>query len=235
MPDLPAPDPSEEPRLRADAQRNRARILAAASEVFAEQGLEASADEIAVRAGVGHATVFRHFPTKDDLIVAILEDRVCELTRVAEEAAGGGDAFAGLRRVMEFCAERYAEDRCIAEAAGADPVASSPRLKAAKRGLYERLDALLQRAQAAGQVRADLEPEDLLILLTAALRAAPPGPETGDRWRRYLDVILDGMRPSGSSPPSPAPPSEWQSSSSPSPPPGSRARSSTSRSSSSGA
>jgi len=234
MSDLGA-EPAEEPRLRADAQRNRARILAAASEVFAERGLEASADEIAARAGVGHATVFRHFPTKDDLVVAILEDRVTELTRAADEAAAGDDAWTGLRRVMEFCGERYAEDRCIIEAAGAESVVGSPRLQAAKHRFHASLDALFRRAQAAGQVRADLDPEDLGALLTAALRAVPPGPESGGLWRRYLGVILDGMRPEGASPLSPAAPSVWQSSSSPSPPPGSRARSSTSRSSSAGA
>src|SRR5262245_28652216 len=197
MPDASA---SEEPWLRADAQRNRARILAAASEVFAERGTDASADEIAARAGVGHATVFRHFPTKDDLIVAILEARVADLTRIAEEAAAGPDAWAGLRRVVEFCAERYTEDRCIVEAASMDPVAAAERLREAKARFHEPVEALFRRAQAEGQLRGDLEPEDLWILLTAALRAVPAESAGGDLWRRYLGVILDGMRPEGSSP-----------------------------------
>jgi AcrR family transcriptional regulator len=231
MPDVSA---SDEPRLRADAQRNRARILAAASEVFAERGTDASADEIAARAGVGHATVFRHFPTKDDLIVAILEARVGDLTRVAEEAAAGPDAWTGLRRVIEFCAERYGEDRCIIEAAGVDPVAASERLREAKAGFHEPVHALFRRAQAEGQLREDLEPEDLWALLTAALRAVPPGAAGGDLWRRYLGVIVDGMRPEGASPLPATATSPLQISSSSPPPPGSRASSSTSRSSSSG-
>src|SRR6266536_4909546 len=120
------PSPADEPRLRSDARRNRARILAAASEVFAERGMEATTDEIAARAGVGHATVFRRFPTKDDLVAAVLEDRIGELIRVAEEAAAGPDAWAGLRRVMEFGGERYVEDRCLVEAIGPDWGAAHP-------------------------------------------------------------------------------------------------------------
>ncbi len=226
--------PDHEPRLRSDARRNRERILAAASEVFAERGMEASTDEIAARAGVGHATVFRRFPTKHDLIVAVLEDRITEMITVAEEAVAGDDAWAGLRRVMEFGGERYAEDRCLVEAVGPDWGATAPQLREAKARLSALLAGLLRRAQAAGQVRPDLEPDDLGVLLTAALRAVPPRPDQPDAWRRYLGVILDGMRPEGASPLAGAASSPEHISSSPAPAPGRRPRNSTRRSSSSG-
>ena len=193
------------PPLRSDARRNRERIVAAASELFAEHGVDLCVDEIARRAGVGHATVFRRFPTKDDLIVAMFERRLDEVGEAVEEAARADDPWEGLVAAMAFIAERQARDRGMFEAAGSE-VVGSPRMRDARARILAPLTDLLRRAQAAGAVREDLEPQDMIFLITAAGRASPCRLEIGDLWRRYLGVILDGMRPFAARPlPVPAP------------------------------
>ena len=97
--------------LRSDARRNREKILAAASELFALEGADLCVNDIARRAGVGHATVFRRFPTKDDLVLAMFEERLAEIATAAEEAAERDDAWEGLVDVMTTIADRQARDR----------------------------------------------------------------------------------------------------------------------------
>jgi AcrR family transcriptional regulator len=191
--------------LRADAARNREKILAAASELFTEEGADFCVDEIASRAGVGHATVFRRFPTKDDLVIAMLEDRLAELARGAEEAEAHEDPFEGLRAAMEHIVARQACDRGLFESISTQ-VIGSPRLREARHRVVAPFARLLRRAQEAGAVRDDLEPEDVLFLATAASHASPCRLDLPELWRRYLGVILDGMRPEGSSPLSPPAP-----------------------------
>jgi AcrR family transcriptional regulator len=192
--------------LRSDAARNRERILAAASELFAESGADLSVDEIARRAGVGHATVFRRFPTKEDLVLAMFEERLLEVARAAEEAEALEDPWEGLRTAMEHIAAKQVSDRGLFEAVATE-VIGSPRLREARQRVMEPFARLLRRAQEAGAVRADLEPPDVIFLVTAAGHAAPCRIDLPDVWRRYLGVILDGMRPEGASPLSPAAPS----------------------------
>lgn len=192
--------------LRSDAARNREKILAAASELFAESGADLSVDEIARRAGVGHATVFRRFPTKEDLVIAMFEERLLEVARAAEEACELDDPWEGLRTAMEHIAEKQVRDRGLFEAVATE-VIGSPRLREARHRVMEPFARLLHRAQEAGEVRTDLEPQDVIFLVTAAGHAAPCRIDLTDVWRRYLGVILDGMRPEGASPLSPAAPS----------------------------
>lgn len=194
-----------QPTLRADAARNRERILAAASELFAESGADLSVDEIARRAGVGHATVFRRFPTKEDLVVAMLEARLLEVAAAAEAAEALDDPWDGLRTAMEHIAERQVRDRGLFEAVATEMI-GSPRLREARHRVMEPFARLLRRAQEAGAARKDLEPEDVIFLVTAAGHAAPCRIDLPDVWRRYLGVILDGMRPEGASALSPAAP-----------------------------
>ena len=97
--------------LRSDARRNRRSILAAATELFAQRGADVCMGDIARMAGVGHATVFRRFPTKESLVLALLEQRLEALTEVAEEALHHEDAFEGLRTAMAYMAESQARDR----------------------------------------------------------------------------------------------------------------------------
>ena len=103
--------------LRADAQRNRERIIAAAIEVFAERGLEASTAEIAQRAGVGEATLFRRFPSKDDLIQAIVETQMEVVIEIATDCLTDPDPGAGLERFLTEMVERSVADRGVMESA----------------------------------------------------------------------------------------------------------------------
>jgi len=191
--------------LRSDAARNRERILTAASELFAEEGVDFCVDEIASRAGVGHATVFRRFPTKEDLVIAMLEDRLGQLADAAEAAAEREDPWEGLREAMEHIASRQSCDRGLFESIATEAI-GSPRLREARHRVMAPFARLLRRAQDAKAVRDDLEPEDVLFLVTAAAHASPCRLDLPDLWKRYLGVILDGMRPEGASPLSPRAP-----------------------------
>lgn len=181
--------------LRCDAARNRQRILEAASEVFSEQGLEASLDEVARQAGVGVGTVYRRFRTKEELVEALFEDRVDAVAALAEHAAEESDPWMGLASFMEQMAELLAGDLGLRQLLmfatyGQDRVAYARQRNAPL------IQKLLERAQAAGQVRPDLMVTDIpflvFVLTEAAQIARPTGP---DLWRRYLALILDGMRP----------------------------------------
>ncbi|MFL5961989.1 MAG: TetR/AcrR family transcriptional regulator [Gaiellaceae bacterium] len=185
--------------LRADAQRNLVRVLDAAREVFAEQGIDVPVTEIADRAGVGVGTIFRRFPTKDDLLVAVVEQRTEQLIEAADVALASSDPGAALRGFMETAAAMQISDRCWCEA-GSDLFARD--------GIREQIDVLvgkmgelLTRAQTAGHVRSDVHALDIPVLLMAVaksglmLEPAIPG-----AWKRYLGIILDGLRPEAARP-----------------------------------
>jgi AcrR family transcriptional regulator len=186
--------------LRADAARNRERIISAAAEVFAERGLDASTAEVAHRAGVGEATLFRRFPCKDDLIDAIVETRMQEFAALADAAAEDPDPAEALERFMEAVIEGFSHDRGFFEAAG-DRCFTDPRFDELRRHSLTATGRLLRRAQEAGAVRTDLAASDLSFLIgSAAYATSVPGPGLrDDLWKRYLRVILDGMRPEGAS------------------------------------
>lgn len=179
--------------LRADARRNRARVLEAAEEVFAAQGTGASTEEIARRAGVGIGTVFRHFPTKEALLEAVFVGR---LRRLADEAgaladaADPGAAFLDFfHRVVDHAATKNAFADALAEA-GVDIATTTSEvgqlLKAA-------LAVLLERAQAVGAVRADVGVPELQALLVGASRAVEQTTDPAVR-ARTVQVMLDGLR-----------------------------------------
>ena len=187
----------EEPQLRADALRNRRRILDAAAAAFAERGLDVGVAEIARRAEVGAGTIFRRFPTKEDLIVAIVEERLGEVLTVADEALAADDAGEGFRRFVEVLTERQVRDRGFFDAA-ATRIGAEPRLREMHERLIEAADRIVARAQDSGDVRADIEAIDVLALTCAV--AATPDPITiayPDAWRRYIDIVLDGLAPAG--------------------------------------
>lgn len=191
--------------LRSDARRNREKILAAASELFTREGAGLCMDDLARRAGVGHATVFRRFPNKEELILAMFEDRLADVAAAVEEAAGAEDPWEGIVAAMTAIAERQARDRGLMEAVGTE-VFGSPRLREARERVVAPMADLLARAQEAGQVRGDLAPIDVFFLITAAGHVSPCHFDIPDLWRRYLGVILDGIRPAGASPLSPPAP-----------------------------
>jgi len=187
--------------LRADARRNRERIVAAAAEAFAERGLEVGVAEIARRAGVGNATVFRRFPTKEDLIVAVIEDRLLEVLegiRAAQAADDPGEALAG---VLHHICEIHCADRGLIEST-AEHFAAEPRLVALRDEVLGAVAAVLVRAQEAGAARRDLEPVDLVVLANAiAFGAQAAVPDRPDLYRRYLAIALAGLRPEPGAPP----------------------------------
>lgn len=187
--------------LRADAERNRRRLLDAAAEVFAQEGLDASIAAIAQRAGVGQGTVFRRFPSKDDLIAAVFVDRMAALAEAAETALVEDDAGRAFRRIFETACAVYARDRFLREAAERG-IAARPEVKTQKRRLMTAITELLARAQRDGALRADLSAQDIPFLINAIASASGPlAVAFPELWRRYLAVVLDGLRPgSGSLP-----------------------------------
>ena len=181
--------------LRRDAQRNRQRILKAASEVFNERGLEVSLDEIARYAGVGVGTVYRRFRSKEELVEALFKERIDSVAALAEEALQAPDPWSGLVCFMEQMAEMMAGDLGLRQMLmfatyGQDRVAYARQRNAP---LVQRM---VERAQEAGQLRADLRQTDIPFIVfmladaTQLVHSASPG-----IWRRYLALILDGMRP----------------------------------------
>lgn len=195
------------PALRVDAARNRERIVKAAMAVFAERGLDASTAEIAQRAGVGEATLFRRFPTKDDLIMAIVEAQLDDAIAVAESCLEEADPWIGVERFMREMVARRAADQGESDAAK-DLCMAKPALAERRRRILELFGALVRRAQAAGAVRDDLTGQDLGMLITAAgaVGGLPFPGLREDLWKRYLGVILDGIRPDGATRLRPGPP-----------------------------
>ncbi|MEU0771895.1 TetR/AcrR family transcriptional regulator [Streptomyces albogriseolus] len=195
-PETPAP-----PRLRRDARRNRERLVEAAHAVFAEQGLEAPLDVIARRAGVGNATLYRHFPTRAALVDAVFRDQLTGTMEAGERARRAPDAWAGLAGYLDAVFVTLAADR------GTNDLMTTrlpdvETLGAVHAHNRETVDVLLERARAQGSVRADVTTEDLLFALAALGRAVPPlaiaaGP---DAWRRPLALFLEGLRGPGREP-----------------------------------
>jgi AcrR family transcriptional regulator len=185
--------------LRADAQRNLVRVLDAAREVFAEHGIDAPVTEIAERAGVGVGTIFRRFPTKDDLLVAVVEQRTEQLIEAADLALESSDPGAALRQFMETATAMQISDVCWCEA-GAD-LFEREGIRELTDVLVGKIGELLTSAQTAGQVRSDVRALDIPVLLMAVaksglmLEEAVPG-----AWKRYLAIILDGLRPEAARP-----------------------------------
>jgi AcrR family transcriptional regulator len=158
--------------------RNRARILAAAERVFAERGASASTEDVAAEAGVAIGTVFRHFPTKQDLLAAILKDLLASLTEVAD----GTDLFAYFTWVVTEAAEK----KFVVELLAVDVTQSI-------QSLGPTIEVLLTRAKAAHTVRTDVQLDEVLALLTAAGHGAPHW--SPDLRARTIEVIFAGLSP----------------------------------------
>jgi AcrR family transcriptional regulator len=178
--------------LRADARRNLDRILEAASDAFAEIGPEVTIDEIARRAGVGHGTVFRRFPTKDALRAAVLGVRLDELLAQAKQLLERPDAAAALHELVWTVAESCRRDRALFE--GLEKCDGFAEVAAAKQELNEIVDELIRRARRAGAIRRELDSRDIGALVGAAVQASTHA-ERPDAWKQYIQVVLDGLRP----------------------------------------
>ncbi|MFD7032965.1 TetR/AcrR family transcriptional regulator [Streptomyces sp. NPDC059917] len=185
---------SERP-LRADAARNRARLLDVATEVFTTRGVGVPTEEIARSAGVGVGTLFRHFPTKEALLEAVmvrrLEDIAARTERLAADAAPGEAFTACFRLVVELSVGKNEFARALA-AAGVDVHAS---LRGPTEQIQTRLAELLAGAQRTGTVRPDLGLAEFIALLAGTGRALEQlGPEPEPR-ERIFQVVFDGLRP----------------------------------------
>ena len=196
------------PRLRSDAERNRLLILEAAAAAFAE-GLDVGMAEIARRAGVGNATVFRRFPPKDALIEAIVDSRIAELIASAERAAQIEDPWDSLVDMLEKTAALQARDHGFFQATE-EFMLRHPDLLRRHRPVFEAVDRLVVRAQEAGVVRGDVTTLDLLGLVKGSVVCLPPSRDLrDDGWRRYLSIMLDALRPEAATP-LPVPPVTYE-------------------------
>ena len=194
--------------LRADAAANRRRILEAARAVFAERGIDAPFDEIARRAGVGNATLYRHFPSRDVLLAAVFEARLAEYARAATEALQAPDPWLGFGQYAERVFAMQVADRGLSDMLTMT-LQSAEGLDELRDRAYRDFAELVRRAQAAGRLRADFVPEDFALLLLAnegvVRRTGEAAPLA---WRRFLALVLDGCRAEGAhalpAPPLPA-------------------------------
>jgi AcrR family transcriptional regulator len=178
--------------LRADAQRNLGRILEAAADAYAELGADVTIDEIARRAGVGHGTVCRRFPTKDALRAAVIRARLDELLARVDALLEKPDAGAALEELVWAAAESCRRDRFLFE--GVERCGGFADVSRAKQELHEAVNRLIRRAQRSGAVRRGLDARDLGALVGAAIQASAHA-ERDDAWRRYVRILLDGLRP----------------------------------------
>jgi AcrR family transcriptional regulator len=180
------------PPKRSDAVRNRARVLQAAAEVFAERGLGAGVPEIAARAGVGKATVYRSFPTKDHLIAAILEERMQWFERRTVEAAQQPDAGAAFRALLLDAAERQAGDAALAGILV--PLKRSPQFDEVRRRAQSALDEVVRKAVEQGALRPDARADEVRDLVTGAWQVLREAGETDlAAWRRYTELVADAF------------------------------------------
>jgi AcrR family transcriptional regulator len=184
--------------LRADARRNRAAVIAAAKKLFADEGLDAQIPDVAKAARVGVGTVYRHFPTKEDLIAALAAERFERLAERAREGIAADDPWEGLCDFLRFSAQLQADDRGLCEVMGSRPEVMEAAAYAV--GLDELCRQLVKRAQRSGELRKDLEWQDIPMIACSIGRLTPAeeGPAVG-RWPRLVEIVIDGLRAPGSS------------------------------------
>jgi AcrR family transcriptional regulator len=181
--------------LRADARRNRARVLDAARTAFAAEGSSVPLDEIARRAGVGAGTVYRHFPTKEALFEAVVRDRLRQLAEDGRALNGGcADPGEALFRFIDRLISEAAPKRDLIDALDSTGVDVTAALAGAVGELRAETGRLLARAQQAGVVRGDIDLTDLMALLSGTIQATQRQPGHRIDPRRAIAVLCDGLR-----------------------------------------
>jgi AcrR family transcriptional regulator len=192
-----AAERNDEPTLRADARRNREAVLAAARERFGTCGLECQMEDIARTAGVGVGTVYRHFPTKNDLIAALVADRFRRLAQRADEALTEDDPWQAFCDLIRYSAELTIRDRALSEFLSSHPELGQH--EAVQSGLAGLTAELIARAQRSGEMRKDAVIEDVptLICGLGAVTAGAAGKMPELNWERYVEIMLDGLRAPG--------------------------------------
>ncbi|MFF7245255.1 TetR/AcrR family transcriptional regulator [Embleya sp. NPDC008237] len=183
------------PRLRADARRNRERIIAAAREMFVEHGSEVAFDEVARRAGVGNATLYRHFADRGELAHRVILSVLERITEQGELAlAEESEAFAALRRFAHGAVKERIGALCPLVSATVDK--EHPELITARTRLEHLVETLMERSRTEGRLRTDIGSGDLLMAITQLTRPLPGMGScmVNDRFvHRHLDVLLDGL------------------------------------------
>jgi AcrR family transcriptional regulator len=179
-------------RLRADAERNRAALVAAAREIFGEQGLDASLDEIARRAGVGNATLYRRFPTRRDLIAEVFAGQMSAYVDLAEVALHHPDPWAAFVGYLTRLFELQATDRGLSELLVSTNFDEDERLAALRAAAQRGATEVIDRARTAGMLRPDFARSDISILMRANAGVIQRSPAPG-AWRRQLALLLDGL------------------------------------------
>jgi AcrR family transcriptional regulator len=190
----------EQAGQRSHARRNHELLVAAAREVFAERGVEASLEEIARRAGVGTGTLYRHFATRDALVEAVFERRIGELIAVAETSAAEPDGWQALVSYLEQTLEIQAGDRLLKDVFLRLPPGTG-RIERAREEISQLLEQILERAREQGSLRADFTLADLTLLFWsfATLIDATVAVEPS-AWRRHLHWLLDGLSAEAATP-----------------------------------
>ena len=201
MPISPGPTKT----LRSDARRNRELLVASARELFASSGVDVPVEEIVRHAGLGMGTLYRHFPTKEELVDAVLEEALGEIVELAEEAAAAEEAWAGLVGFFERTLALHATNRGLK-----DVLATRGRGRERADAMRARIRPLLRRtiarAQEQGSLRRDFAAEDVpFVIWTVGRVIETSGQVAPEYWRRYLGFVLDGLR-AGAATPLPAPP-----------------------------
>jgi AcrR family transcriptional regulator len=185
-------------RLRADAERNRRRLIDAATELFRERGLEVGVGEIAEHAGVGRGTLFRNFPSKDALVIAVVVERIRDSLTRARGLLLEEDPAAAAFTLIDDALERQAEDRALFEALAGDWMAH-PEIRSAHDEMLAVLEQILGRAQGAGAIREDVSAVDVMLAIKGVCevqRLFPGLPR--DIGRRQLELIKAGLAPHAS-------------------------------------
>jgi AcrR family transcriptional regulator len=178
--------------LRADARRNREKVLAAARAVFSEQGVDAQMDDVARRADVGVGTVYRHFPTKDALLRALTEELFDVIAAHARELLEHDDPWEAFKDALWFGAAQTAGDRAFSElvAAQKKTLEQCP----GQEDLTVTIGELMRRCIAAGKMRPDVVIDDIPLVMCGVGSASAMPHSMPDAWRRHLGIVLDGMR-----------------------------------------
>jgi AcrR family transcriptional regulator len=180
--------------LRADARRNRDRLIEVATAAFATDGLAVPLDEIARRAGVGPGTVYRHFPTKESLFEAVVQHRLAALTGQARALGSAADAGPALLEFIDLLVREAAPKRDLVDALTSAGLQVGPAVLATARELQDEIGRLLRGAQRQGAIRGDLGTDELMALISGMLVALQPGGTRHPDPELVLAVIRDGLR-----------------------------------------
>jgi AcrR family transcriptional regulator len=180
-------------QLRADARRNRERIVEAAKQVFAEKGADAQMDDVARRAGVGVGTVYRHFPNKDVLMGELVTEKFRSITENTREALEKDDPWEAFCELLHKSAEEMAQNSALREALR-DASAAYDYAEPARLELEAVSEKLVKRAQRQGELRKDFKAPELGMLMGGVCASMGSGGSPPGDWRRHLEIVIDGLR-----------------------------------------